>query len=320
MALRSSFDQDNRMRFLLLTLLLAAAAADAQPARTLSPADTLVPRDAQVIPLWPKGAPGAVGDSAVDKPSLTVFRAPADKATGTAAVVFPGGGYAHLAVGKEGVAVAHWLNSVGVTAFVATYRLGPRYHYPAMVDDGLRAVRIVRARASEWGVDPRRIGVVGFSAGGHLASTVGTHYGDTQARVGAADSVSARPDFMILVYPVVTLLDPLAHKGSRINLLGVTPDSAMIRRFSNETQVTADTPPTFIVGSSDDTTVPIENSVHFYEALRAAKVPAELHVFESGRHGFGLAPGEPWLGTWPGVAAAWLGRHGLAPAPTATGR
>ena len=160
MALRSSFDQDNRMRLLLPTLLLAAATANAQPARTLAPADTLVPRDAQVIPLWPKGAPGAVGDSSIDKPSLTVFRAPAGKATGAAAVVFPGGGYAHLAVGKEGVAVAHWLNSIGVTAFVATYRLGPRYHYPAMIDDGLRAVRIVRARASEWGVDPRKIGVV----------------------------------------------------------------------------------------------------------------------------------------------------------------
>jgi acetyl esterase/lipase len=297
--------------------LLAASTAAAQTARPLSPADTFVPRDAQVIPLWPKGAPGAVGDSSVDKPSLTVFRAPADKATGAAAVVFPGGGYAHLAVGKEGVAVAHWLNSIGVTAFVSTYRLGPRYHYPAMTDDGLRAVRIVRERAREWGVDPRKIGVVGFSAGGHLASTVGTHYADNQARVGAADSVSARPDFMILVYPVITLLDPLAHKGSRTNLLGPTPDSAMIRRFSNETQVTADTPPTFIVASSDDATVPIENSIHLYQALRAAKVPAELHVYESGRHGFGLAPGEPWLGGWPDLAAAWLGRRGLAPAPAA---
>ena len=292
---------------------LLATTAVAQPVRKEpAPADTFVPRDAQIIPLWPSGAPGAVGDSSADKPSLTVFPAPADRATGAAVVVFPGGGYGHLATGKEGVAVAHWLNSVGVTAFVATYRLGPRYHYPAMIDDGLRAVRIVRSRASEWKVDARRVGVIGFSAGGHLASTVGTHYGDTQARAGAADSVSARPDFMLLVYPVVTLLDPLAHKGSRTNLLGATPDSAMVRRFSNETQVTANTPPTFLVASTDDGTVPVLNSVHLYEALLAAKVPVELHVYESGRHGFGLAPNDPYLSGWPALAATWLSRRGLA--------
>jgi acetyl esterase/lipase len=310
MAWRCALDQDIGMRHTLaiLTAFAAASTAAAQP--VLSPADTFVPRDAQIIALWPNGVPGSVGDSSVDRPSLTVFPAPRSRATGAAVVVYPGGGYGHLAVGKEGVAVAHWLNSLGIAAFVTQYRLGPRYHYPAMIDDGLRAVRIVRTRAAEWGVDPHRVGVIGFSAGGHLASTVGTHYGDRQARVGAADSVSARPDFM--------LLDPLAHKGSRTNLLGMTPDSAMVRRFSNETQVTADTPPTFIVASTDDGTVPVENSIHLYEALHAAKVPVELHVFESGRHGFGLAPGEPYLGVWPSLAGAWLARRGLAPAPSAS--
>ncbi|AHG87792.1 alpha/beta hydrolase [Gemmatirosa kalamazoonensis] len=294
-------------------LALLAGAAAAQPVqKDVAPADTFVPRDAQVIPLWPAGAPGAVGDSSVDRPGLTVFPAPADRATGAAAVIFPGGGYSHLATGKEGVAVAHWLNTLGVTAFVATYRLGPRYHYPAMIDDGLRAVRIARARAAEWKVDPHRIGVVGFSAGGHLASSVGTHYAGTQARVGASDTVSARPDFMVLVYPVVTMFDPLVHRGSRTSLLGTSPDSSMLRLFSNETQVTRETPPAFIVASSDDATVPVENSIHLYEALRTARVPVELHVYEAGRHGFGLAPGDPYLGGWIDLAGRWLARHGLA--------
>ena len=297
----------------VMTLSAAKGTAAAQPVRKEpAPADTLVPHDAQVIALWPGHAPGAVGDSTIDRPSLTVFAAPAERATGAAVIVFPGGGYAHLAVGKEGVAVAHWLNSVGVTAFVATYRLGPRYHHPAMLDDGLRAVRIVRSRAAEWRVDPRRVGVMGFSAGGHLASSVGTHYTAQAARVDAADTASARPDFMVLVYPVVTMLDPLAHRGSRTNLLGDAPDSSLVTLFANETQVTADTPPTLIVASTDDATVPVENSVQLYMALRTAKVPAELHVFESGRHGFGLAPNDPYLGGWPALAATWLSRRGLA--------
>jgi len=177
-------------------------------------------------------------------------------------------------------------------------------------DDARRAIRFVRAHAADYGVDPHRIGVMGFSAGGHLAATVGTHYPDTQARVGAADSVSARPDFMILVYPVVTLLDPLAHKGSRTNLLGATPDSAMVRRFSNETQVTAETPPTFIVTTTDDRTVPVQNSLLFYDALRAAKVPAELHVYETGPHGFGPDPADPILATWKDRCVDWMRRHG----------
>jgi acetyl esterase/lipase len=290
---------------------LATPRAGAQPV-PLSPADTFVPRGAQVIPLWPGRAPGAVGDSSVDRPTLTVFPAPADRATGAAAVVFPGGSYGHLAIGKEGVATAHWLNTLGVTAFVATYRLGPRYHYPAMIDDGLRAVRIVRARAAEWRLDPHRVGVVGFSAGGHLASSVGTHYAGPQARTGASDTASARPDFMVLVYPVVTMMDPLVHRGSRTNLLGPTPDSALVRLFSNETQVTPGTPPTFIVATSDDATVPVENSIHLYEALRAAKVPVEMHIYESGRHGFGLASENPYLASWTERCAAWLARHDVA--------
>ena len=305
-----------RAAYVICGLLVASAAA-AQPSvrRDLSPADTFIPRDAQVIPLWPGGARNAVGDSVIDRPTISVFRATAGRATGAAAVVFPGGGYSHLAVGKEGVATARWLNALGITAFVVQYRLGPRYHHPSMRDDALRAVRIVRARAAEWGVDPASIGVVGFSAGGHLASTAITHYDAVdQARVGAADTVSARPDWAILVYPVISLADPIAHRGSRTSLLGPTPDSTLVRALSNETRVTPRTPPTFLIGSTDDTTVPIENSLRFYEALRAAKVPVEMHVYESGRHGFGLAQADPWLGGWVDVAGAWLARHKLAPA------
>jgi acetyl esterase/lipase len=226
-------------------------------------------------------------------------------------IVFPGGGYEHLATDHEGVQVAQWLNSIGVAAFVVKYRLGPRYHHPTMLRDAQRAVRLVRARASQWAVDSARIGVLGFSAGGHMASSVGTHFDDDAASV--RDDVaraSARPDFMVLIYPVITMAEPWVHHGSRTNLLGATPAPELVTLLSNETQVTRRTPPTFLVASTDDRTVPVENSLRFYAALAADSVPVELHVFEAGRHGFGLAASDPLVSVWPRLCEAWMRKHG----------
>lgn len=236
--------------------------------------------------------------------TITPFLLPAGVEAKSAAVIFPGGGYEHLATEKEGNATARWLNANGVAAFVVKYRLGPTNHHPAMLDDAKAAIGFVRAKATRYAVNPGRVGIVGFSAGGHLASTLGTHF-----------DRATRPDFMILVYPVITMDSTYTHKGSRMNLLGDHPSPALVRLLSNETQVTADTPPTFIVATTDDATVPVRNSLAFYDALRAAKVPAELHVFEHGRHGFGLAPDDPVLSTWTLLAAQWLASHDWATAP-----
>jgi acetyl esterase/lipase len=250
--------------------------------------------------LWPDGAPGAVGTEDVDKPSITFYLPDSTTATGTAVVVCPGGGYRNLAMDHEGKQVAEWLNSLGVAAVVLKYRLGPRYHHPAMMQDVQRAVQIVRSRAAELKIARDRIGVMGFSAGGHLASTAATHF------VKDANGVSSRPDFAILCYPVITMKDPFVHKGSRENLLGKNPDPKLIEEMSNETQVTAETPPTFLFHTSDDPGVPAQNSVYFYLALRKAGVPAEMHLFEHGRHGVGLAQTEPALKIWPSLLENWL--------------
>jgi acetyl esterase/lipase len=262
------------------------------------------------IPLWQTRAPGALGDAAEDQPAITPFIATAND-TRAAVIVFPGGGYEHLASDKEGAQVARWLNTLGVTAFVVRYRLGPRYHHPVMLQDAQRAVRLVRAESARWNVEPSRIGVLGFSAGGHMASTAGTHFdlGNATNR-DSVERASSRPDVMILLYPVITMSEPLAHRGSRRNLLGDNPSDSVVRLMSNETQVTRDTPPTFIVATTDDATVPVQNSLMFYDALRSAGVSAELHVFESGHHGFGLAPGDPVLSTWASQCEVWLRHHG----------
>ena len=233
-------------------------------------------------------------------------------------VVFPGGGYQHLAIDKEGTQVARWLNTLGVAAFVVQYRLGPRYHHPAMEQDALRAVRLVRARAAEWRVDTARVGVIGFSAGGHMAATAATRYADPAGApvLDAVDALGARPTLAVLVYPVITMGDSLAHAGSRTNLLGTRPDPALVRALSLETQVTPATPPSWIVTTTDDAVVPVENSLLFYRALHAARVPVEMHVFETGQHGFGLAPGDPVLSRWQSLCAAWLGRHGFVRSAT----
>jgi acetyl esterase/lipase len=273
-------------------------------------------RGATPILLWPAGAPGALGNGDADQPAITPYLPPQETATGAAAVVFPGGGYEHLATDKEGTQIAAWLNHLGVAAFVVRYRLGPRYHAPVMQRDALRAVRVVRAHAGEWHVDPSRIGVAGFSAGGHMASTAGTHFdaGDP-ASADPVERVSSRPSFMLLAYPVVTMTDPYAHHGSRAELLGDVPTSAAIDSTSNELHVTRDTPPTFIVATTDDASVPVENSLLFYRALHAAGVGAELHLFQHGRHGFGLAASDPALSAWPALAAEWLRANGWLTAP-----
>jgi acetyl esterase/lipase len=263
--------------------------------------------DREFVLLWPAGAPGALGTEAVDKPKITLYRAPADRATGGAVVVCPGGGYQVVAADHEGKRVAEWLNSLGVSAFVLQYRLGPRYRHPAPLQDAQRAIRLVRSRAQEWGVDPKRVGILGFSAGGHLASTAATHFDD--GRPEAADPVErqgSRPDFAVLCYAVISLHDPVAHAGSRRNLLGDPADPALVELLSNERQVTARTPPTFLWHTADDGAVPVANSLLFFEALTKAGVAGELHVFPHGRHGVGLAAGDPSLSQWPKLCAAWM--------------
>jgi acetyl esterase/lipase len=267
------------------------------------------------IVLWPGGAPGALGSEPVDVPTLTPYLLPKEKRSGAAIIVCPGGGYTHLA-DHEGGPVAEWLNSLGVTAFVLKYRLGPRYHHPAPMQDAARAVRIVRARAAEWGLDPQRIGILGFSAGGHVASTAGTHF--DSGKTDAADPIeraSSRPDLMILIYPVITMRDK-THAGSKLNLLGAAPTPELIALLSNDEQVTKETPPTFMVHTMNDTAVPVENSLLFITALRKAGVPFEFHLYERGAHGFGLGTKDPILATWPDRCADWLRVHGFVSAKT----
>lgn len=282
-------------RILLASTLITAALVAQEPNAEL---------------LWPAGAPGALGTQPEDQPSLTPYVLPKGSGSGTAIVICPGGGYQNLAMDKEGYAVAKWLNSLGVSAFVLKYRLGPRYHHPIELQDAQRAIRMVRTRAAQYGLQPDRIGIMGFSAGGHLASTAGTHFDSMDA--AAADAIeraSSRPDFLVLCYPVISFTT-FAHAGSRRNLLGDNPDPKLVENLSNELQVTKDTPPTFLFHTTTDATVPVENSVMFYSALRKAGVPAELHIYERGPHGVGLAPNDPVLSTWPARLADWLKIHG----------
>ena len=267
----------------------------------------------ETVLLWPGGAPGAKGDSENDKPTLTIYEPEQQDLVKAAVIVCPGGGYSHLAVGHEGADVAKWLNSLGVTAFVLKYRHGGNgYRHPAPLADAQRAVRYVRANAEKWGIDPAKIGIMGFSAGEHLASTAGTHFdrGNSDAQ-DAMDRASCRPDFLVLCYAVISMTSPQTHQGSRKSLLGDSPDPELAKSLSNETQVTSDTPPTFLFCTNADTTVPPENSVQFYLALRRAKVPAELHIYEQGRHGVGLAPNDPILTTWKERLADWLKVRGM---------
>ena len=266
------------------------------------------PAERPVLRLWDGAAPLAAGETDKDVPTLTVYRP--ETPNGCAIVVCPGGGYGGLAVDHEGRQVGEWLNKIGVTGFVLRYRVAP-YRHPVPLADVQRAIRTVRAKADGFGVDPARIGVLGFSAGGHLASTAATHF--DRPAVPAADEIdaqSARPDFAVLVYPVISFVDAATHVGSRRNLLGDTPDEALVRGLSNELQVTKETPPTFLVHSDQDTGVPAENSVLFYLACRKAGVPVEMHLFEPGRHGFGLGGDDPVLSEWPSLCEHWMAFHG----------
>ena len=264
-------------------------------------------REPKVELLWPGGAPGALGSEDVDKPSLAIYLPPADRAVGMGVVVCPGGGYHTLALGHEGQQIARWLNSMGIAAFVLKYRLGPRYRHPAPLEDAQRALRWVRYSAGKYGVTPNQIGIWGFSAGGHLASTLGTHFNAGEANApDPIDAVSCRPDFLILAYPVISFTSEYTHKGSRRNLLGENPDPKLLEVLSNEKQVSRDTPPTFLFHTDQDDGVPPENSVLFYLALRKAGVPAEMHIYQRGRHGVGLAPTDQVLSSWADRLADWL--------------
>lgn len=261
----------------------------------------------KTVLLWPNGAPGAKGDADIDKPSLTLYPVSGPGKVETGVVVFPGGGYVNLAMDHEGVQIARWLNRLGISAFVLKYRLGPKYHYPVELWDAQRAIRYVRSHAQDFDIQPDRIGIWGFSAGGHLASTAGTHFDSGDHDTGdPIDAVSSRPDFMILAYPVITMMDPYVHHGSLHALLGEKPDPELVRSLSNETQVTSRTPPTFLFATADDNVVPVENSVQFDEALNRAGVPAEMHIYLKGPHGVGLAQKDPVLRTWPDRLADWL--------------
>lgn len=263
------------------------------------------------IPLWANDAPGAKGDAPEDIPGIQLYQPPADKASGAAIIVCPGGGYGHLAR-HEGHDIAVWLNGIGVTAVVLKYRLGPKYQHPAMMQDALRAIRYTRSKAAEWKIDPNRVGIMGFSAGGHLASTAATQFnvGDPNAN-DPIEKLSSRPDLLILCYPVVTMTDPFTHKGSRRNLLGENPLPQLIDMLSNEKQVIEQTPPTFLFHTGDDPVVPVENSLKFALSLRQKKVPYELHIYERGPHGVGLASNNPVLSAWPALLENWLRARGF---------
>lgn len=290
----------------LLSSLLVARSLSAAPA---------------VIDIWPEGVPGLKPGGGPEKdegegrvgniqhPTLTYF--PAAHGNGSAVVICPGGGYSRLAFGHEGIEPARWLNSLGVSAFVLKYRCR-EYGHPAPLRDVLRAVRWVRSGAAAYGIRPDRIGVLGFSAGGHLAACAGTLYDAPEGRTGAPlDATSGRPDFLILIYPVITMEEPYVHEGSRICLIGEHPSPELVAHLSPELNVTSRTPPAFLVSTEEDKTVPCQNSIQFFEACKKAGVPAELHVFEKGPHGFGLRPGHGAASEWPARCETWLRANGL---------
>ncbi|MFJ1471700.1 alpha/beta hydrolase [Massilia orientalis] len=295
------------MKRLLACLLFAVAV----PWASASP---------EVVPLWPEGVPGAQqagaaypGDdraSTAYAPTLTVYRPAIDHANGTAVIICPGGGYVGLAVDHEGTDYARALNDMGVTAFVLRYRV--RARHPAPLLDVLRAMRLVRSEAGRYHIRPDRIGIIGSSAGGHLAASAGTLFDHPLGRTGAdLDKVSARPDFLMLVYPVITMTGPNAHAGSRRQLLGAGPTEEDLRLMSVEMQVTGATPPTLLVHTQQDRLVPVENSILFYQALTRAGVPAEMYLFERGAHGIGMRSKLGTTSAWPVRVKEWLAGKGF---------
>jgi acetyl esterase/lipase len=274
---------------------------------------------ARNLPLWNGPAPLATGTNfgtetqTTDIPSIDVFL-PAANPTKTAVLVIPGGGYMHEAINKEGTMIAQWLNAHGIAAFVLHYRVSP-YTYPAPLLDGMRALRVIRSRAAEFGIGEDHIGVWGFSAGGHLSSVLATHFDETlpgteSLPTDAIDKLSDKPAFAVLSYPVISMDPSIAHMGSHDALLGKTPDPKMVALFSSELQVSDETPPVFLFATTDDKTVPVMNSVRFYEACAAHHVEVEMHLYEHGPHGMGLAQGRPGVELWTQALAAWMQIHG----------
>jgi len=279
----------------------------------------------QILPLWEGDPPNYVEtgevtifDTAdivrvrnVQKPDIAVFLPSKKNATGEAVVICPGGGYGILAYDWEGIDIARWLNSKGIAAFVLKYRLpGSKSNvipYKSPLMDAKRAMRLVRYHAEKWNVDPGKVGVMGFSAGGHLASTLSTHFdaGDPENN-DLVERESCRPDFSVLVYPVVTFTKEYTHVGSRENLLGKDPDPELVQHFSNELKVTELTPPAILIHSGDDQVVPVENSIVYYHALQKKEITSELHIFPNGGHGYSLAIGQGHLSTWPDRVIEWI--------------
>lgn len=312
--------------------LLVACKSQGSVSGGLSPEQAAALPDKQVLEVWPGDPPGEPvweGEGAVPEtsrrngralqfvhtPTLEVRHARGANRTGAAVVVCPGGGYRVLADGHEGDAVAKWLNDNGITAVILRYRMFP-YRHPVPMMDVQRAIAKVRANAEPWGIDPGRIGVLGFSAGGHLASTATVHHDRvTLPEYDAEDPVSSRPDFAVLIYPVISMREGVAHGGSRRNLLGPEPDDKLVARMSNDEQINAQTPPTFLVHSKDDKAVLIENSERFLAGLKKQGVPGELMVFETGGHGYGLGRGaEHETSAWPARCIGWLAEIGVIPA------
>ena len=283
------------------------------------------PGQNQILPLWEGDPPNyketgevTIWDTSdivrvrlVQKPDMAVFLPSKKNATGEAVVVCPGGGYQILAYDWEGSDIARWLNSHGIAAFVLKYRLpGSKSNivpHQSPLMDAQRAMRMVRAHAAQWNIDPAKIGIMGFSAGGHLASTLSTHYdGGDLSSADPIEQQSCRPDFSILVYPVISFTGEFSHSGSRRSLLGEDADPELVRYYSNELQVNEETPPAILIHSDDDTGVPVENSIAYYEALRANQVTSELHIYPYGGHGYSLAIGQGHLSTWPDRVIEWI--------------
>jgi acetyl esterase/lipase len=274
-------------------------------------------QEAPIIPLWNDPAPGAQGVNETDIPTIALYL-PAAAQTRTAAIVIcPGGAYANLSMGHEGTMIAQWFQERGIAGIVLKYRLpskGYRYPYPLL--DARRAIQTVRFRAEEWNIDPDKIGIMGFSAGGHLASTAGTNQIPVLTESAAAsadeiDRVSFRPNFMVLIYPVISMQEDITHKGSKQSLLGPNPPIELVDRLSNEMQITDKTPPSFLIHAQDDTAVSVENSLRFYEALQKAKVPAEMHIYLKGGHGFGARPSAGPAAQWPDLCLQWMRQMGV---------
>lgn len=266
--------------------------------------------NAKVTEIADRGKDGYLRIRHVIKPMIKVFLSPEEKANGTAVVICPGGGYGHLSIEKEGDNFARWFNEMGVAGIVLKYRLPDE---KIMKDqsigpwqDAQEAVRIVRRNADKWKINPEKIGIMGFSAGGHLASTVAARFSE-----GKDGDVSSRPDFALLIYPVITMKDEFTHEASRKNLLGNQPGKDLINRFSNELQISKKTPPSFLVHSTDDRVVPVENSIRFYLALKRKGVPAEMHLYERGGHGYGFGASGETVSAWPESCKTWMQSHGL---------